>query len=328
MTPAQAPNAQRLTPRLPAEWEPLEAVWVVPPHNPETWPGCLEAAQGQHRAWREAMGEVVRVRTPGELGIVTNDSWVRDSGPLFVWGRDGHGEDAELRVVDLRFNAWGGKYEPFDDDDALASRLAAALGLPCDRYEAVVEGGALETDGRGLLLTTPECLLNPSRNGPTGRAEVERLLGGALGVTRTIWLDLPEGGLPGDDTDGHIDNAARFVGPATVVVHPDVDAAPLRGAGLSVVKLPQPETIYYDYPPDRFGPGGRLPLPTSYANFLIANGRVFVPTFGQASDDEALELFDRIMPDHTPVPVRSEHLVVGLGALHCLSMQQPAGHPA
>ena len=310
--------------RFPAEWEPLGAVWVVPPDNPETWPGCLDAAQEQHRAWRDAMGEVVTVRTPGEFGIATNDSWIRDSGPLFVWETNDGGEPT-LRVKDFRFNAWGGKYEPFEDDDALAGRLAGALGLGCDRYDVVLEGGALDTDGRGTLLTTPQCLLNPSRGGPSTREDAERLLHDALGVTRVVWLDAPAELFPGDDTDGHVDNAARFIAPGLVAVSPAIDPAPLLAAGLEVITLPRPEPLFYDYPPDRWSDGGRLPLPASYANFLIANGRVFVPTFNQPADDAALRLLDDAMPDHTPVPVRSDRLVVGLGALHCLSMQQPAG---
>ena len=192
----------------------------------------------------------------------------------------------------------------------------------------MLEGGALETDGRGTLLTTTDCLLNASRAADgqsVTREAMEALLRETLGITRTIWLTLPDGGLPGDDTDGHIDNAARFVDPETVVVHPAIDTTPLRDAGLKVVALPAVEPLFYDYPGDRFGPAKRMQLPASYANFLIANRRVFVPTFGQPADDVALTLLDRLMPHHTPVPIPSNHLVVGQGALHCLSMQQP-GH--
>lgn len=305
--------------RWPAEWEPLEAVWVVPPHNQETWPGCLEEARAEHAAWRQAMAEVVAVRTPEALGIATNDSWIRDFGPLFVWDTQG-----QLTVQDLRFNGWGGKYETRDLDDAVSRKLSDALGLPMISHDQVLEGGALETDGRGTLLTTTDCLLNESRRGPGDRESMEQLLHDTLGITRTIWLTAPPEGLPGDDTDGHIDNVARFVNEQTVVVHPAIDAQPLRDAGLNVLKLPGAEPIFYDYPGDRFGPAKRMQLPCSYANFLIVNGRVFVPTFGQPADDLALRLLDDAMPDHTPVPIRSNHLVVGQGALHCLSMQQPA----
>ncbi|MBB6429714.1 agmatine deiminase family protein [Algisphaera agarilytica] len=363
---ASPPPPEHVSFRWPAEWEPLEAVWVVPPHNPETWPGCLDKAQAEHAAWCKAMAEVVRVRTTDELGIATNDSWIRDFGPLFVWRdeagspplREGLGQgegaehssdllrqaaaDGELRhphpsplpqgrggqttmpqlvIQDFRFNGWGDKYETRALDDAVSGKLAEALGLPIVKHDQVLEGGALETDGRGTLLTTTDCLLNPSRNGPTDRDTMEQLLNDALGITRTIWLSAQ---LPGDDTDGHIDNAARFVSPDSVVVHPAIDTTPLRDAGLNVIELPAVDPIFYDYPGDRFGPAQRMQLPCSYANFLIANGRIFVPTFGQPADDRALRLLDDAMPNHTPVPIRSNHLVVGQGALHCLSMQQPA----
>ncbi|MEM1108743.1 MAG: agmatine deiminase family protein [Planctomycetota bacterium] len=308
--------------RWPAEWEPLEAVWVVPPHNPETWPGCLDEAQREHAAWCEAMSEVVRVRATDELGIATNDSWVRDFGPLFVLDASG-----QIVVQDFRFNGWGDKYEIRDLDNVVPRKLADALDLSIVSHDFVLEGGALDTDGRGTLLTTPGCLLNPNRNGEMSRTDIEQRLHETLGITRTIWVDLPPNGLPGDDTDGHIDNAVRFVSPSTVVIHPAIDPSPLYPADLKVIPLPEVEPIFYDYPADRFGPAKRMQLPASYANFLIANGRVFVPTFGQPSDDIALRTMDDAMPNHSPVPIRSNHLVVGQGALHCLSMQQPAASP-
>ncbi|MEM9914573.1 MAG: agmatine deiminase family protein [Planctomycetota bacterium] len=323
MTDPAAPEP--LSFRWPAEWEPLEAVWVVPPHNEETWPGCLDEARAEHAAWCDAMAEVVPVRTPDELGIATNDSWIRDFGPLFVFDAEG-----KLAIQDFRFNGWGDKYELRDRDDTVSQKLAEALGLPIIRHDTVLEGGALETDGRGTLLTTPECVLHPNRNDHANRDEFELRFSKTLGITKTFWLPLPDGGLPGDDTDGHIDNAARFLPPAdggradTVAVHPALDATPLREAGYQIVTLPAVEPIIHDYPADRFGPAKQLQLPCSYANFLIANGSVFVPTFGQASDDVALRMLDDAMPHHRPVPIRSNHLIVGLGAMHCLSMQQPA----
>lgn len=330
MTPAQKKSAvEPLSYRWPAEWEPLDAVWVVPPHNAETWPGCLDAAAAQHAAWCDAMREVVSVRSTAEQNIPTNDSWVRDFGPLFVREVDGDGRDVPGVLVahDFRFNGWGDKYEPRPRDDAAGAAIAAAAGARFVRHEQILEGGALDTDGAGTLLTTTDCLLNPSRNnaGRAGeRAAIEAQLRDALGVTRAVWLNAD---LPGDDTDGHVDNAARFVAPGVVVVHPAIDPAPLHAAGLEVIALPGAGPLTYGYPPDPTVPGdvgGVRPLPASYANFVIANGRVFVPTFGTAGDEAALRVLDNAMPGHTPVPVRAEHLVVGLGALHCLSMQQPA----
>ncbi len=315
--------------RWPAEWEPLDAVWVVPPHNPETWPGCLDEAARQHADWCAAMGQVVRVRSTAELKIPTDDSWVRDFGPLFVRAVGPGGRDVPgvLVAQDFRFNGWGDKYEPRPHDDAAGAAIAHAAGAQLVRHTRVLEGGALDTDGAGTLLTTRECLLNPSRDAAGKGAtpqEVESLLRETLGITRTVWLSAD---LPGDDTDGHVDNAARFVAPGVVVVHPTIDPAPLHAAGLEVVTLPAADPLTYDYPPDPTVDndlGGVRPLPASYANFVIANGRVFVPVFGTASDDAALRVLDGAMPRHTPVPVRAEHLVVGLGALHCLSMQQCA----
>ncbi len=326
------PRFERHSYRWPAEWEPLEAVWVVPPHNPETWPGCLEAAAAQHAAWCDAMAQVVPVRSTAELDIATDDSWVRDFGPLFVRavGPDGRDVPGELVAHDFRFNGWGDKYEPRPHDDDAGAAIARAAGAQVVRHEHVLEGGALDTDGAGTLLTTTNCLLNPSRFAP-GRGEtpaaVEERLQAALGVDRVVWL-LAD--LPGDDTDGHVDNAARFVAPGVVAIHPAIDPGPLHAAGLEVVTLPAPAALSYDYPPDPTVPGDRggvRPLPTSYANFVIANGRVFVPTFGTPSDERALRVLDDAMPGHTPVPIRAEHLIVGLGALHCLSMQQCAVDP-
>ena len=306
--------------RFPAEWEPLEAVWVVPPHNAETWPGCLEEAQAEHAAWCAAMREVVWVRSTKKMFLPTDDAWIRDFGPLFVFDAD-----QNLVVQDFRFNGWGNKYEPRPHDDEIAEAIGETLGLTVVRHDHVLEGGAVDTNGQGTLLTTTDCLLHPSRSGPTTRQAMEQLLGEHLGVTQTIWLTAPDPKqLPGDDTDGHVDNLARFITPDTVAVHPALDTTPLTNAGLNVLTLPQPEPVFYDYPATDTEPADRRALPASYANFLIANGRVFVPTFGQPADDEALRLLDNAMPDHTPVPIRANHLLVGLGALHCLSMQQPA----
>ena len=323
------PSLEQHSYRWPAEWEPLEAVWVVPPHNPETWPGCLDAAAAQHAAWCSAMAEVVPVRSTADAGIATDDSWVRDFGPLFVRvvGPDGQDVPGQRVAHDFRFNGWGNKYEPRPRDDAAGAAIAQAAGAQVVRHERVLEGGALDTDGAGTLLTTTDCLLNPSRDaaGRAGEAaKIQGVLHAALGITRVVWLSAD---LPGDDTDGHVDNAARFVAPGVVVVHPAIDPAPLHDAGLQVIALPAADPLTYDYPPDPTvdgDTGGVRPLPASYANFVFANGRVFVPTFGTPSDDAALRVLDNATPGHTVVPIRAEHLLVGLGALHCLSMQQCA----
>lgn len=362
-------SAKALGYRMPAEWEPAACVWVVPPHNPETWPGCLDAAQAQHADWVDLMRPHVEVRTPGSLGIDTDDSWIRDFGPVFVtrgqgaegtrgpvgelgnataqhlapWPLDPMAPPA-LAAHDFRFNAWGAKYEGARDrDDVVPQHLADKLGFPLWVHDFVLEGGSIEVNGAGTVMTTRQCLFNANRNPWATPEEIERTLHEALGTRHVVWLP---GGIDGDDTDGHIDDVARFVNATTVAVvvapkdHADYavtqknfaalqQAKDQDGDALNIVGLPTPEPILYDYPapPPGVDPGddpvGWQPVPASYANFLIANDAVFVPVFGQASDDIACGVLEKVLPGRSVVPVRAEHLVVGLGALHCLSMQQP-----
>lgn len=323
--------------RMPAEWSPLAAVWVTPPHNQETWPGCFDKAKAQHAAFASALEEFVPVKTPADLNATTNDSWIRDYGPIFVKNAKG-----ELALHDFHFNGWGGKYggddNEYQPDDVIPQLVAAEQNRPIWIHDLVLEGGSIEVDGMGTVMTTAQCLLNENRNPGLSQKQIERELHDALGTTHAIWLP---GGIIGDDTDGHIDDIARFVNSETVLSirapkdHPDAemldrnwralqDARNAKGVKLTVIDLPVPDPIMYDFPQDRFGPGGVNPVPASYANFLIANNAVLVPVFSQPRDDEALRIIDQAMPEHKVVPIRAEFLVVGLGALHCLSMQQPA----
>lgn len=353
--------------RMPAEWESAECVWAVPPHNPETWPGCLEAAQAQHADWVDLMRPYVEVRTPGSLGIDTDDSWIRDFGPVFVVREQKRGREsfpttpqhapqltpqkktpdpffADLAAHDFRFNAWGAKYEgERHRDDVVPQHLAAKLGFPLWVHDFVLEGGSIDVNGVGAVMTTQQCLFNANRNPWATPEAIEQTLHNTLGTRHIVWLP---GGIDGDDTDGHIDDVARFVNETTVAVvvapegHADYavtqrnlaalqQAKDQAGEALNIVGLPTPEPILYDYPapPPGIDPGddpvGLQPVPASYANFLIANDAVFVPVFGQAGDDIACGVLEKVLPGRTVVPVRAEHLVVGLGALHCLSMQQP-----
>lgn len=330
--------------RMPAEWEPQACVWVTPPHNPETWPGCLYDAKTEFATFVEALADSVPVNTTDELAISTNDSWMRDFGPLFVVRDHGAGPAGGASAAagsvachDFHFNGWGNKYELRQQDDLVPQELARQMGVPVWVHDFVLEGGAIEVNGRGTVLTTESCLLNPNRNPGLSRRAIEQKLHETLGTRVVIWLP---GGIEGDDTDGHVDDVARFVSPTIVAAvsapsgHPDHDLtqrnlAALRagrdqdGTPLDIIELPAPPPIEYDYPTDRFGAGGRAALPASYANFLISNGRVFLPVFGQWSDDAAVKCLDPVMPDHTIVPLRAEHLIVGLGAFHCLSMPQP-----
>lgn len=328
--------------RTPAEWEPQEAVWLTRPHNAETWPGVLDAAVAQWQTFADALGEAVEIRITQDRGIATNDAWVRDYGPIFVErrGPDGaeRGNDGGPIAIDYRFNAWGRKYEPFDADDAAGSAITQSAGGVTMRRDMVLEGGAIDVDGRGTLLTTEQCLLHPNRNPDMDRESYEHRFAQDLGISRTLWLP---GGIEGDDTDGHVDDVARFLAPGLVACvhapdgHPDHDvtsrnlaalnhARDAAGRPLTVVELPAPQPWTFDYPADRFGPGGPATFPASYANFLISNASLFVPTFGQPSDEQALRILDDATPGRTTVPIRADLLVVGLGTLHCLSLQQPA----
>lgn len=320
---------------MPGEFEPIEAVWLARPRNRETWPGCLDRAVEQWEAFGDALAERVVVRViDEELGVAPNDAWVRDYGPIFVVDDRGG-----LACHDFVFNGWGGKYgDEYGLDDAIPRRIAERLGIHCDMHDMVLEGGSIDVNGRGTVMTTEQCLLDAGRNPGMGRPEVEAALHNSLGARHVIWLP---GGIEGDDTDGHIDDVARFIAPGAVVAaraprgHPDHAmlernfealrrATDEDGRSLEVFELPSPEAIAYDYPADRFGPGGRSTCPASYANFLIVNGAVYLPVFGQDRDREAIRAMSRAMPGREVVPVRSEWLVVGLGALHCLSVQQPA----
>lgn len=330
--------------RMPAEWEPMAALWVTPPHNEETWPGCLDQAQAQFDTFMVAASRYVTVRTTQSLGITTNDSWIRDYGPIFVVrtarAAPGAGPGgAPIACHDFHFDGWGGKYEVRDSDDVVPQYIARELNIPLWIHDITLEGGSIEVNGRGTVMTTRQCLLNENRNAHLTQQQIEAHLHEALGTRHIIWLP---GGIEGDDTDGHIDDVARFIDAQTVVAvlppegHPDRPVLEGNwraldgicnesGEVIQRIALPSPPTIYYDYPGDQYVKPGRYPLPASYANFVIANGAVLLPVFGQPTDDQAARVLDDAMPGHTIVPIRSEHLIVGQGALHCLTQQQPAG---
>jgi len=337
--------------RWPAEWEPHTATWLTWPHNPDTWPGHLEDARrefavfvrelsqretvrllvedaaSEAQATRELATAGVGAERVEPLRIPTDDSWIRDYGPVFLSRRASAG-GSELCLADFGFDCWGGKYEPYDRDAAVPAEVQKLSGLPRFEADFVLEAGSIDGNGEGTLLTTESCLLNPNRGPGRSKAAMEERLGSWLGVECVIWLGA---GIEGDDTDGHVDDVARFVDATTVVAAAsedasDVDAARLaenlrrlraaqdaRGRALSVVTLPMP-------PPHRVD-GERCPA--SYANFYLANGCALVPTFGVDSDTRALAILRELLPDRDVVGVPCVHLVQGLGALHCLSQQQP-----
>jgi agmatine deiminase len=321
---------------MPAEWEPHAATWLVWPHNPETWPGVLEQAEREYRALVEALArsEPVHVlvqdrahgeRVRGRLGSIaaqlhlvpTNDSWMRDIGPTFVL------DDAGGRLaIDWTFNSWGGQYPPWDLDDAVGAHVARLAGVRALRSEWVIEGGALEVDGRGTLIVTEPSVLDPRRNPGRTKREFEALAAELLGASRVVWLDAI---LSGDDTHGHVDDIARFVAPGRVVCARgsdpgDPDFAPLERCAsalakhFQVIDLPLPAPVEAD--------GERLPA--SYANFYVANRAVLVPVFGDPADARALAVLAPLFPGRELVPIPSRTLVRGLGAVHCLTQQEPA----
>ncbi len=333
--------------RWPAEWEPHAATWLAWPHNPQTWPGRLAEARrefvGLVRALQRCetvrllVGEAAaeeQARTALEDGgvavdcidfvrIATDDAWLRDTAPLFLLRASG-----ETVLVDFPFDAWGGKYPPWDRDAAVPQGVERHLGLERLRADFVLEGGAVDGNGRGTLLTTESCLLNANRGPGRTREAMEERLARWLGARQVLWL---EEGVAGDDTDGHVDDIARFVAPDTVVAAVEPDAsdpnhAPLAenlrrlrrmrcadGRPLEVAELPMP-------PPHRVD---GIRCPASYANFYLANGAVLVPVFGAASDQRALAILAELLPDREVVPVPCSTLVLGLGAVHCLSQQEP-----
>jgi agmatine deiminase len=334
--------------RMPAEWSPHQATWITWPHNPDTWPGVLEpardamteavAALAPHEQVHiniqdEAMAQAVERRLKGRVPpervrlerIVTDDSWIRDYGAIVV--RDPEAEGG-FAACDFNYNAWGGKYPPFDRDEVVAAQMAERLGLPLLHSDLILEGGSVEPNGEGLGLVTEQCLLNPNRNPGTSRAEIEAVLREFLGLEELLWLG---DGVVGDDTDGHIDNLARFFATDSVVTiverdRSDPNHAPLadnlarlrefrdaRGRGLEVVELPVPEPVIFK--------GTRLPA--SYANFYIANDVVIMPSYKGRHDDRAQGIIADCFPGRRVVAIDCRALVVGLGAFHCLTQQIP-----
>ena len=335
--------------RMPAEWEPQEAVWLSWPHRRATWPGHFRpipaqfaglVAQISHREkvrinlarplQKRARALVAQAKAdPANVEFydhATNDAWCRDHGPIFVKSR----LTGEIALTDWDFNAWGEKYKPFSRDNRIPRRIARSLGMRSFAPKMILEGGSIDVNGEGLLLTTESCLLNRNRNPRLTRARIEQRLRDFLGVRGIIWLG---DGIAGDDTDGHVDDLSRFFSADGVVTavedNPrDVNYAHLRanlgrlqawrspaGRKLKVVELPMPKPCYCE--------GFRMPA--TYANFLVINGAVLMPSFRQPRRDAAAaEILAGCFLRREIVPIDCLELVWGLGTLHCLSQQQPA----
>ncbi len=352
--------------RMPAEWEPHEATWLAWPHNPSDWPGKFQPIPW---VYAEIVGHLSRVedvhilvddaaaekrargvlkRTGANLARVhfhlwpTDRVWTRDSGPLFV-KRDLRGEARSekdtVAVTNWRFNAWA-KYPDWHLDDQIPGRVAELLGLPQwtptvetseGPWRVVLEGGSIDVDGVGTLITTEECLLSEvqQRNPGVSREQLEKILHDYLGIDRVLWMNR---GIAGDDTHGHVDDITRFVGTNTIVtvIEPNRDddnhlplaenldrlksARNLEGKPFEIVELPMPPPIIFQ--------GQRLPA--SYANFYIANDLVLMPTFNRSTDRHALNVLAQLFPNREVVGIYCGDLVWGLGTLHCMTQQQPA----
>jgi agmatine deiminase len=339
-SPFQPPHSYR----MPAEWEPHAATWLSWPRNRDSWPGNFEPIPA---VW----AELVRTLAPHEHvhicaggadvmaearqfvgnvpnvtlhAIETNDAWMRDHGPMFLVGPKG----SEPTLIDWGYNAWGGKYPPYNKDDVVPRHVADILGYRRLEPGIILEGGAVDFNGQGAVLTTEQCLLNPNRNPELSREQIEGYLLRYCGARHVIWLGE---GIVGDDTDGHIDELARFVSPRMVVAAVEDDPAdenyaPLQdnlkrlksakdqdGRPLEVIALPMPRPMFYN---DQRMPG-------CYCNFYIANGVVVTPQFGDPADERVQEILARLFPDRRIAPIYARELIWGLGAFHCITQQQP-----
>ncbi len=322
---------------MPAEWEPHKAMWLAMPHDEQEWGDYFDAAKRSVRQLADALvGSasvqlLVRFALEGLNRDITQhradygDIWLRDTGPVFVW------RDQRLEAVDFSFNGWGGKYV-FEHDADVAATIATLAGVATRSSSLIAEGGALESNGNGTILSTRQCLLNRNRNPGLTEVEVETALAEALGCRKVIWLDR---GLVGDHTDGHIDNLARFVSETTVLcmapseksdpnaeVLGEIETA-LRqaetadGCALEVHCIPSPGRVE--------GPSGLMAA--SYCNFLIANECVVVPTFDVQGDEEALRTIAEFFPTRRIVPLDAYALLTGGGTVHCISLQEPVNRP-
>jgi agmatine deiminase len=319
------------------------------PHKEESWPGKIHTIFPAYAEFIKylALGEEVHINVKNEamkafalghlqtagvdLGKVffhlfpTNDAWCRDHGPAFLINPEA---EQKKVLVKWNYNAWGDKYPPYDLDNQIPIKIADFRNIPCFQPGIVMEGGSVEFNGKGTLLTSEACLLNPNRNPHLSKNQIEEYLKGYYGVENILWL---KDGIIGDDTDGHIDDLTRFVNEDTVVTvvehnKSDENYAPLKenlellhelrledGKQMNIIELPMPSAKYYE----------DQRLPASYANFYIANHAVIVPTFQDKNDDKALEIITSCFPDRKVVGVNSLDLIWGLGSFHCLSQQEP-----
>jgi len=346
---ADNPTPLELGYRFPAEYEAHLATWLSWPHKEESWPGKIDRIYQPYSQFIKELSEVEKVRINiadeamqqfAQAHIVaaganmqnieffyhpTNDAWCRDHGPAFIINKD---IEKSKAVIDWDYNAWGNKYPPYDLDDIVPTRIAEYFQLPLFVPGIVMEGGSVEFNGEGSLLTSKACLLNPNRNPHLSQTQIEQYLKDYYCVQQILWVS---DGIVGDDTDGHIDDTVRFVNANTVLTcveenEDDENYAILQqnkkeleemrlpnGKALKIIDLPMPNPVVYE--------GQRLPA--SYANFYIANGKVIVPIFQCEKDAKALEIIQNCFPERKVIGINSVDIIWGLGSFHCLSQQEP-----
>jgi agmatine deiminase len=344
---ANAKTPAELGYRMPAEWEPHSATWLSWPRREgisfpgsfdrvlptlralvdaliESEPVCINVCNAAHEAEAREVLKGLSMERITFHHIPTNEPWCRDHGPIFLTRE----ADPKLAVVDWDYNAWGGKYPPCDLDEVVPTRMAEILDLPVFYPRLILEGGSIDVNGAGVLLTSESCLLNRNRNPQMSREQIEQRLRDFLGIRQILWLG---DGIEGDDTDGHIDDLARFVSERTIVTvveenRDDENYRPLQenlsrlrvmkidGHQIEIVTMPMPKKIVRE----------NLRLPASYANFYIANSCVLLPTFADPGDEIALSILQTLFPNRRVVGIDCRELIWGLGTFHCLTQQQPA----
>lgn len=335
---------------FPAEFAPHDATWLSWPHKEASWPGKINTIFPYYAQFVKALADSERVcinvvndqmrnfalqhleKAQVNLDRVefylhpTNDAWCRDHGPAFLINPAARQKKV---IVDWDYNAWGGKYPPYDLDDNIPTRIAEHYNIPVYYPGIIMEGGSVEFNGEGTVMTSKACLLNPNRNPSLNQAQIEQYLMDYFGVKQVLWVDE---GIIGDDTDGHIDDTVRFINEDTVLTVIEEDASQenypilkrnleqlqamrlLNGKPLNILELPMPDTVEYD----------GQPLPASYANFYIANQSVIVPTFRGSKDERALQIIQDCFPTRKVIGIDSTEIIWGLGSFHCLSQQEPS----
>lgn len=333
---------------FPAEWAKHEATWLSWPHKEESWPGKIDTIYPRYAEFIKylSLSEKVRINVRDEemkafalkhieaagadLSQVefyfhpTNDAWCRDHGPAFLINP----EEKKKMIVDWGFNAWGGKYPPFDLDDVIPTKIGAYFNIPVLHPGIIMEGGSVEFNGKGTILTSRSCLLNKNRNPHLNQEQIEEFLKTYYGQQQVLWVS---DGIVGDDTDGHIDDTVRFVNHSTVLTvveeNPEdenyellqtnlqelKEMTLLNGEKLNIIELPMPDAVIYE----------GIRLPASYANFYICNKYVIVPTYRCAKDQKALDIIAKCFPERETVGIDSTDIIWGLGSFHCLSQQEP-----